>query len=92
MTAIPENRISKHPFNIFARDNMINILTLGDDWNGKKGNIKVLDMNGRVMATRGDVYFEKGGLTQIPFNAEKGIYFVEIKSGVQRYTGKVLLN
>jgi hypothetical protein len=91
-TAIPENRLSENAFNIFSRDKMINIQTLGDEWDGKQGNIKIFDMGGRVLGTKENMYFEKGDITSIPFNSQNGFYFVEVKSGVLRYVGKVLVN
>ena len=90
-TAVPENTSSVKPFNIFSSDGMIKIQTLSDDWNGKKGEIKVLDLSGRTVSHIGNVEYSKGDIKQLPANGANGIYIVEITSGIMRYVGKVMI-
>jgi hypothetical protein len=90
-TAVPETTISDKPFNIYSSNGTVNIQTLSDTWNGKSGGIKILNMTGRVFTTEDNVVFSKDDMRQIPFRAAEGIYFVEIRSGVMRYVGKVII-
>lgn len=90
-TAIKETSINDKPFNIYSSNGIVNIQTLGDSWNGKSGGIKVLDMTGRVVTTDDNVLFSKDEIRQISARTENGIYLVEIKSGVMRYVGKVVI-
>jgi hypothetical protein len=69
----------------------VNIQTLSDIWNGKQGAVKVLDMTGRVFTTEDNVAFSKDDLLQIPVNTATGIYMVEIRSGIMRYVGKIMI-
>jgi hypothetical protein len=90
-TAVPETTISDKPFNIYSSNGTVNIQTLSDTWNGKSGGIKILDMTGRVFTTEDNVVFSKDDMRQIPVRAAEGIYLVEIRSGVMRYVGKVII-
>jgi hypothetical protein len=91
LTAIPENTVSIKPFNIYSSNGSVNIQTLSDIWNGKLGGIRVLDMTGRVFSTEDNVEFSKDNLLQIPVRATTGIYMVELRSGMLRYVGKVVI-
>jgi hypothetical protein len=91
ITAIPENKISVKPFNIYSSNGSLNIETLSDIWNGKQGGVRILDMTGRVFTTEDNVEFSKDNLIQIPVRAATGIYMVEIRSGGMRYVGKVVI-
>src|ERR1035437_7494933 len=90
-TAVPETTISDKPFNIYSSNGMVNIQTLNDTWNGKQGGIKILDITGRVLTTEDNVEFSKDDLLQVPFRVATGIYMVEMRSGVMRYVGKVVI-
>ena len=48
-------------------------------------------MTGRVFTTEDNVEFSKDNLLQIPVRAATGIYMVEVRSGVMRYVGKVMM-
>jgi len=76
-------------FNVFAANNQINIKTLSDAWNGKSGTIKIFDLTGRIVSEIHNTEFRKNSILQVPAPSVKGIYFVEISSGVMRYVGKV---
>jgi hypothetical protein len=91
ITAVPETTISKKPFNIYSSNGAVNIQTLSDTWNGKSGGIKVLDMTGRIVATEDNVTFSKDELDQLPVSVATGIYMVEIRSGIMRYVGKIMI-
>jgi hypothetical protein len=76
-------------FSIYHGFGNINILPLSDQWDGMTGSIKVMDLSGKTIISQQDNEFRKNTLIRIPFNGTKGIYIVEIKSVVNRYTGKV---
>jgi hypothetical protein len=70
---------------------MINIQTISDQWEGKSGSVKVLDLTGRTVGGLNNAEFSKNSLVQVPSPGAKGIYMVEVKSGVLRYVGKVVI-
>lgn len=91
-TAIPEYpNLSEKAFNIYYYQNMLNIQTLGDEWDGKKGSISIYNLTGKITGSEQNVEFYENSLIQIPANLTKGVYVVEINSGVQRYAGKVVI-
>jgi hypothetical protein len=91
-TAIPEYpNISEKTFNIYYYQNMLNIQTLGDEWDGRQGSVNIYNLTGKITASEQNVELYRSSLIQIPANLTKGIYVVEIKSGIQRYAGKVVI-
>lgn len=90
-TAIPETTVSNKPFNIYSSKGIINIQTLDDNWNGKSGGVKVMNMTGRIIASETNIVFSRDEIRQIPAATSNGIYLVEIRSGVMRYVGKVVI-
>ena len=90
-TAVPEIINSDKSFNIYSSDGTLNIQTLSDSWNGVKSNVTILDMTGKLMIIKENIYFTKGEIKQIPFSTHSGIYFVEINSGVKRFVEKVVV-
>jgi hypothetical protein len=83
--------VSKTVFNIYNGNNLINIQTASDDWDGKSGSVKVLDLTGKTISDRQNVEFSKNSLVQVQAPAGTGLYVVEIKSGLKRYVGKVVV-
>ena len=90
-TGIENPVVSKNIFNIYPANNMINIQTLSDIWDGKTGSVRVLDLTGKIIGDLNNSEFSKNSLVQVPAPVVKGIYMVEIKSGVLRYVGKVII-
>jgi len=90
-TGIENPIISKSTFNIYASNNMINIQTISDEWDRKSGSVRVLDLTGKTVSDQNNSEFRKNLLIQVESPVTKGIYFVEIKSGVMRYVGKVVI-
>jgi hypothetical protein len=91
MTAVPEVISAKTEFNIFSGNGILNIQTLGDSWNGVKGEVKIFDITGKLMIVDKNNEFSKGDIKQIPFNSHNGVYLVEITAGVKRYVAKVVV-
>ncbi len=46
---------------------------------------------GKSIIDNRNIEFWKNSLIQVPVQGAKGIYFVEIRSGVMRYVGKVMI-
>ncbi len=78
-------------FNIYRNFNYINIQTIADEWDGKTGSVKVLDMSGKTVSDLRRTEFSKTSVTQIGAPDANGLYFIEIKSGVNRFVGKVVI-
>lgn len=78
-------------FNIYHAYNFINIETIADDWAGKTGSVRVLDMAGKRISESLNVEFNKNSLIQIQSPRGKGLYLVEIGSGKDRYVGKIII-
>ena len=82
---------NNNSFNIYRNFNFINIQTLADEWDGKTGSVKVLDMSGKTVSDLRRTEFSKTSVTQIGAPDANGLYFIEIKSGVNRFVGKVVI-
>jgi len=78
-------------FNIYHAYNFINIETIADDWAGKTGSVRVMDMAGKRISESLNVEFNKNSLIQIQSPRGKGLYLVEIGSGKDRYVGKIII-
>jgi hypothetical protein len=91
LTGISESIISDKPFNIYSSGEMINIQTLSDDWNSRIGEIRVLDLAGKLISVQGDIVFSKDEIRQLPVKVRSGIYFVQINSDQRRYVGRVMI-
>jgi hypothetical protein len=78
-------------FVIYNGYDLINILTLTDEWAGTPASVRLMDMSGRSIADMQNVEFQRNSLVQLQAPKAKGMYFVEIRSGVRRYVGKVLV-
>jgi len=90
-TGVENPVVSKNTFNIYPANNMINIQTISDAWNGKSGSVKVLDLTGKTVSDLNNSEFSKSSLIQVASPGAKGIYIVEMKSGFMRYVGKVVI-
>lgn len=91
MTGIPEDKIRDKPFNIYYFNGILNVQTISDSWNGKSGDIKVIDLTGKLLTVENNIVFSKDEIRQIPVTIVKGIYLVELRSGTMRYVGKVVI-
>jgi autotransporter-associated beta strand protein len=78
-------------FNIYSGFDLINIQPLSDEWDGKTGMVKVLDFSGRPVRYQNNTEFNKNSLLQIPAPEKGGLYFVEIRSGLMKFVGKVVV-
>jgi hypothetical protein len=91
LTALNDRIILKGTFNIYPSFGFINIQTLSDDWDGKTGSVRVLDLMGRAVLDLQNAEFRRGDVIQVEAPVTRGIYLVEIKTGVKRFVGKVMI-
>lgn len=91
LTSTEDPIASKGIFNVYSGNNMINIQTISDEWDGKSGSIKVYDISGKTSTDVQNNEFRKNSVIQVEAPGVKGLYFVEIKSGLKRYVGKVVI-
>lgn len=85
---IPE---TSKDFNVFQSENMINLQTINENWEGKKGRVKLFDLSGRVMIDQNNIVFSKNSLVQLPVGKANGMAIVEVKSGILRFVEKVII-
>jgi hypothetical protein len=90
-TVVEPSLIIKNDFNLFYGFDLINIQTISGDWEGKYGSVRVLDMAGKTITNLAGTEFSRNSLTQIRAPNAKGLYMVEIRSGIKRYVGKVVI-
>lgn len=83
--------VSKNIFNIYNGNNLINIQTIADEWEGQTGSVKIFDLTGKTSSDLQNAEFRKNSVIQLSAPAAKGLYMVEIRSGVKRYVGKVVV-
>jgi len=82
---------TRNIFNIYSGNGNINIQTLVDEWDGKQGSVNIMDLTGRIIETLDNEEFSRNSLIMMPFANRPGIYVVEIKSGLLRHVGKVVV-
>jgi hypothetical protein len=76
-------------FKIYNQNDLLNIVPLTEEWDGKKGDIKILNISGNTVAIRTGVVFSREIPETFNINFPDGIYFVNITSSIRNYTGKV---
>lgn len=84
-----ESPVLHDEFRIYALNGMINIVPINDEWNGKIGSVKVIDITGRIILDVKPVDFRKNSLIQVAVPNLKGIYIVELKTGILQYFEKI---
>jgi hypothetical protein len=90
-TGIENPSVSENIFNIYPSDRFINIQTIADDWDGKSGSVRVMDLTGKTVSGLQSIVFSRSSIIQVPDAGLKGMYIVEIRSGAMRYVGKVVI-
>jgi hypothetical protein len=90
-TAIRDLTVTKDVFSIYSSNNIIYIKLLSDEWDGRKGDIKIIDLKGNIISDIPDAEFHTNYLLQVPVSRAIGINIVEIKSGPLSFAGKVLI-
>lgn len=83
--------LAKGLFNIYTGFDQIYIQTLNGGWEGKSGSVKILDLSGKTINQIHNITFSRNSVIEIPAEYGKGLFFVEIRSGIKRFVGKVLI-
>jgi hypothetical protein len=78
-------------FNVFQSENLINLQTISESWDGKKGNVKLFDLTGRILKEQNNIVFSKNSLVQLPVGNSNGMIIVEVRSGILRFVRKVVI-
>jgi Right handed beta helix region/Secretion system C-terminal sorting domain len=91
LTPVPEITTSKNDFNIYTNSGFINIQTLNDAWDQTTGEVKIVDLTGRLIFNNKNYEFAIGNIIQVPSGFSSGVYMVEITSGYRRFVSKVIV-
>lgn len=78
-------------FNIYQSLENIYITPISNLWDGKSGSVEIVDLSGRIIQSIGSIVFSEGSLITIDAPKQKGVYFVNLKSGILSYTAKVMV-
>lgn len=78
-------------FKIFTHNGFISVTLENDLWDGKSGTINLVDLTGRTLRQVNGIEFRTGSPVLVASPEQKGVYLVQIRSGIQRFTGKVLV-
>ncbi len=90
-TSTEDPQLKPGQFIIYHGYDFINIQPLADDWAGIPASIRLMDMSGKSLTDMQNVEFQKNSLVQMQAPKAKGLYFVEIRSGIRRFVGKVVV-
>ena len=88
---IDDVKASERLFNLYQTDDYINIVALSEFWNGKTGSVRIIDLAGRTVSETANLEFSSESPVMVPAPPVTGIYLVEIRSGLMKYTGKIIL-
>jgi hypothetical protein len=78
-------------FNIYTSADFINIIPVTGTWEGQSAAISIIDLNGRTVSSLANAELRTGTAVQVASPKQNGVYFVEVKSGIKRFTGKVFV-
>jgi len=90
-TGIEISEKTENQFNIYHGFNLINVQPLADEWNGKTGSIKIIDVSGNILRNLTNAEFRTNDFIRLPSPKTNGLYIIEIRSGVMKYVGKVVV-
>ena len=90
-TAIVNPKTSDKSFNIYNGFGKVNIQTVSDSWDGKQGSVSIRDLTGRIIEESANVEFSRSSVIQLDAPVVRGMYIVEVKSGMKKYAGKVII-
>jgi hypothetical protein len=90
-TGLEQPLASENKFNIYSGNGIIRIRTVSDEWEGKTGSVKILDITGKPVSILPNAEFRRDSEIIVPSAGKTGIYLVEIKSGLMRYVKKVVV-
>ena len=86
-----ENPVSQKEFRIYSTNDMLNIVPLNDEWNGKVGNIRIIDITGRTISNHQSIEFRSNSMIQIDAPVSEGTYIIELRSGMLHHAEIVII-
>lgn len=89
-TGIENPETERESFRIYLSDELINIIPMSQTWEGKSGSVSIIDLAGRTVRSLNGVSFSTGTPVQIAAPEQNGVWFVDIRSGLKRYTSKIV--
>ncbi|MBN2863472.1 MAG: hypothetical protein JXN62_09945 [Bacteroidales bacterium] len=90
-TGTEDPELNPRQFIIYHGYDLINIQPLADDWAGTPASVRLIDLSGKSITDMQNVEFQRNSFVQMQAPKAKGLYLVEIKAGVRRYVGKVVV-
>jgi hypothetical protein len=90
-TGLKDVIIPQKEFKIYPSGDFIKIQPLKDEWDGKVGSVKLINVIGTTVSILQKTEFRKNSIIEIDAPAVRGIYIVEVLSGQMRYVGKVVI-
>lgn len=90
-TRVEKPAAESESFRIYVSGNIINIIPLSPEWEGRNGSVNIIDLSGRTVRKINGVDFRYGSPVQVPAPGQKGILFVDVRSGMKRHTAKVAI-
>jgi len=79
-------------FNLYALGNTIYLIPLTEEWDGLNATVEVVDITGRILINIRDLTLSRDSRLELQSNYSKGICFVTVRSGMKKYTGKVMIH
>jgi len=76
-------------FNIYSSREILYIKPVKNEWNGKRSNLRIYDITGKMVKQQNNIEWQKGVTKEISLSVAQGIYLVEICSATDRFVGRV---
>jgi hypothetical protein len=90
VTGSESGKKNDNQFTIYELNDVLNIIPLSDNWNGRNGTVRILDLTGRSISLFSEIAFMKNTPVQLAVPAVKGLYFIEVRSGAMKHIGRLI--
>jgi hypothetical protein len=88
----PVSDANSEPFKVYQSYSDLVIQTIGEEWNGTKGNVQVFDLSGKCVSDYNNVQFTIGSDINVPSPQTKGFYIIKIRSGLKSFAEKIIIH
>lgn len=82
--------VSSGSFLIYRSGDKIIIRTMHNAWNGQTGRVRIYNINGMPVVDLRNITFSANSVLEIEAPESKGLYLLDIRSGLKRFTGKLV--
>jgi len=79
---------NNQPFVIYKQYNTIIVIPQSAQWEGKQATLRIFDITGKLTRSLSAIECRTGSPVQISAPETEGIYFIEIRAGLLKYSGK----